>query len=324
MSTGVPPLRRKLIRSRAKSEGFLLLIFGIAGLLAFLPQSEAQTTIFNPLSARIYPSLLASSARMGRQGLSFYGQYAGMKDGGSGYALTGAFPFNRKPEDIRPSGWSFGFGAGVTELGYQEKKYLAPGSYFFELMLGRAVNDFVPGSDIGLRGYMEVALRDQRPRRSNFLQTLLDASLQSLPEHQYSLALRIGASSDPDGKGLVAQASPGSYFGLYSGIYFPLSDQRTLLTVEGEYLGRWLTPFLWGLSAKFFSSTNNLFKTAKDTSDSAQSIHLRRYASVGPAVRFKFGDRQSFGLDFQWQFFSAMDLNANGLPALETYLNLTF
>src|SRR5690606_4392774 len=117
-------------------------------------------------AANFSSAIFAPTVTMRRLGLSFHGKLSSPEAGGSGFAITGAFPLGNNKE-ARSSGWAWGIAAGLLPYSQDLPKLSSAGIYFWELMLGRGtVYSEAIERDTGLRGFMEFSLRNQRPHRN--------------------------------------------------------------------------------------------------------------------------------------------------------------
>jgi hypothetical protein len=266
------------------------------GLFSLLSFSSSASTLFVPLGQLTRTSsILSPSLTLGKSGLQVSGQLAAARSGASYWDARGAFPLESS-EEARISGWSWGVAAGSTLFSYVPGVILQPSTYYWEIMMGRGTTEFPAGGESGLRGYLEVALRDQRPQRSNELNQALNDTQGSIEEHATSLAIRMGAGSDFAGEGLVDQKAPTVAYQIEGGIYLPMAKyNRLYLTLQvkaqtacgSEKIG-------CGLALYFLQSSN-----AEGIGSTAE---LYRQVSYGPIAQYRWNDKYALTTQFLWNW----------------------
>ena len=234
------------------------------------------------------------------------------------FSLIAAIPIRNQPFTTRSSGWTAGFGAGIAETNYQPGRYFSPGLYFWELMLGRGTYDIEPELDSGLRGYLEFAIRDERPRVNATYSEVVTLLNRDIPDNDRSLILRIGVEGGGRvGSGFVEQKARRNSIGIHLGIHLPLvSRHAVLLSVATRYTvlcyDDWI---LCGASLDLAHSQN------PEHSDAYQDVE--NSLSTGPVVNFIVKKKYLLRAQLQWQI-NASHTRSVGevLPLLKTSLTI--
>ena len=206
--------------------------------------SHGRPTIVAPsIPVSLQDSITSSFLHLGRTTLTTQAAGASTRAGGSALSVAGMFALS-PPSDQRDSGWIIGASAGLTDFVFENERYLSPSFYFWELMAGRA--SLLPKTLVstGLRGYFEFGLRDQRPQMSQTLSASASELGYRVIDHNQSLFVRLGASNDQKGQGLVEQHAPQVAVAFELGLYLPLSQQKLLWTVNAETTVRFFSDYL--------------------------------------------------------------------------------
>jgi hypothetical protein len=268
--------------------------FAIFCAVAFVPAwSFAKPVIYIPWDALgLYPAILEPSTLLGHAGLSLYGSAASPGQGGSSFALTGAFPFSTGPSP-RSSGWAFGAAAELSDYTFSDGAVLAPSHNSFEFMLGRGTTDTEILDHSGLRGYLEFAYRRQTLRRSQGLDDKLQALNMPLANKGHFLILRMGTARDIAGLGLVEQKAPKLGWALHLAYYWPLVvSVPALITAQNTLELACGSAFRCGLE---------LFLAHSWASHAALSVQtLENEFFVGPRVQFRVEGRYTAELKVEW------------------------
>lgn len=229
----------------------------ISSLLLCASTSRADFLFVPQPALQRFSGTLESALLLGRRAAALEAS-TGNGRGSSGlFAASVALPL--LPSDIiRFSGWSWGASAGATEFQYDPAHNLNPSTFFWEVVLGRGTTEPITGEETGLRGYLEVAFRDEAPLRDPALEAALSASNFTLPNHRHAVALRMGVAQEATGTGLVEQKAPTYGFRAQGGIYLPAgSNDRLFLTLETEVARRCGTDrFVCGLFGRVLRSSN--------------------------------------------------------------------
>jgi hypothetical protein len=288
-------------------------------IFALMSCAARAAEIFIPFSglSQQYPSVMGSSIAMGRLGMTVYGQGAVAKSGNSLFSITGAFPL-RGRDNIRQSGWAWGVGAGISDTTQIPGKLLAPGNYFWELLIGRGtvlLSDLV---DSGLRGYFEFGYRDDRPRRDAKTSAALSNIEREVPDHNNSLVLRFGTAVDAKGEGLVAQKIGWPLWALNVSFVLPVINQHpVVIDVHTHALARcYGDSFTCGLGFEY--------QYLRDTVETPLSEDLETRYSIGPRAVFQFKNYRA-GLDVRWVLLASNFMSlGSGTPLARTWFTIGF
>ena len=291
--------------------------------LIFLQAFRVRALVYAPITALRMQSAgnLSTALDLGRPGASFRSLAGSSETGGSAVAVHAAFPFLGS-SDARLAGWSFGLAGGLSEASYAPNRIFWPGIYFWELSLGRGttVPFFEKGS--GLRGFMEVAFREERLRGSPLNVDALEASGITFPNRAFSTAIRIGAHSALEGDGIVQQKAPRPAFRLQSSVNFSHSDQPFYLSFDGKL--QWRCHSDWvgcGVSALYIFAVKNQFAAA--------SQELRHLISGGPTLSALFARRYLIEIHLGWLYTKGLRLDVPqtvtpSAPFVQTNFSLPF
>ncbi len=158
---------------------------------------------------------------------SFSAYVADARAGGSGLFGKIMFPiFNSDKENKRSNGWAIGAATGIQRDALHPSDIVVPGYITYEVATGRATTESWTVSGTGLRGYLELALRNQRPLSSTRPQNRLALTSQIIEKDNYFLAFRMGASSDNEGSGLVTQKPGFLSWAFQTALYVPLQSKQ--------------------------------------------------------------------------------------------------
>jgi|GEM_PF-3568123 len=197
-------------------------VFALSACALSIATSEAKTLIIPYPGLIEQEGLLQPSVLLGKPGFTLEGL------GSSGripsrFSVAGAFPLFSQ-ESLRGSGWMWSVRAGITDYVYDPDVVFAAGHYYFEAGLGRGTAAPLFEDRSGLRGYMELSFRSERPRFTRKVAEvaqLLDADVR---DKKNFVSLKIGAGSSLDSDGLVRQ-KPGNWGNrVQTQIYLPLGD----------------------------------------------------------------------------------------------------
>jgi len=204
-----------------------------------------------------YPALieeegmLQPSVLLGKPGFTFEGILATERIP-SRLTIAGAFPL-LKQDTLRGSGWMWAIRSGLTDSIYEEGKVFAAGHYFLEAGLGRgtAVPLFEAGT--GLRGYMEMSFRSDRPKLSPTVREIASALNRNIQDNKMFLSVKIGAGSAHDAEGIVMQKPSTWGFRIQSQIYLPiLRKGGSILNFVGQsYRSCWGPKWLCGFQLSY-------------------------------------------------------------------------
>jgi hypothetical protein len=256
--------------------------------LAFSAQAfAAPVVIAPPYPLRRTGGVLEAGLYTGRPALTAEGILGPRNGGSNSFLLSAAFPLPGLGPD-----WMVGAAAGIAGSAVEPARYISASHYSWELVAGRA--QIVPfgSDDTGLRGYFEVVLRDQRPQFEATANSALFALGLGLREHNLSVGVRMGASNDQLGSGLVEQTPPRFAVAVQGGAHLPFSEQGLILTLRGE-----VTHMLWrpvarfGLAASFLSWTKKLGSVTDANEPHPLAANLSRRYSIGPVFDLRFARR---------------------------------
>lgn len=226
-----------------------------------------------------------------------HGYSGGARSGGSAGALSAAFPLSAPSDSKRLSGWSLGFAGGLSQSAHLEGQFFSPGLYFYEVMLGRGTTFPLLEKNSGIRGFMEFAIRNDRSRSEKLNAPVFKILNRSFPKHQYSLAVRMGATQDLEGDGLVEQRATWISYRLIYSFYVPLSRQLPLMTAHAAaYVRCGFSGFSCGLAGDFMHIWPN-----KKNYDS--TLDLREYFAIGPALRLAIAKRYAVKAQVYWNYY---------------------
>ncbi len=208
------------------------------------------------LRAPAISSPLLSFARSG----AAVGTFIASEDaGGQGMFLTAGYAREVSEEDFRWSGWSFGIAGAATSSFNSSRGIYGPGTKSWDLVVGRGTSDFWSGGESGIRGFVEGGLHETHFQVPNSINSLLITDNSTIPHTARFLLLRIGASNDLAGKGLVDQQPTKFMFRFNGSTYFPLDGvrRRVFLALNTAGLIRCGTDRLsCGFNLNFVQSSN--------------------------------------------------------------------
>ncbi len=254
-----------------------------ATLLMPLPQLNGQNGIFGP------------SLTLASNGIQAQTHAGGARVGSSFANLKGAFPLESS-EQARISGWSWGVAVGASHYAYVPGVILVPSTYYWEVAAGRGTTELPTGGQSGIRGYFEVAFRDQRPKRENDLNQALNETQGHIEEHASSLVIRMGAGNDFAAEGLVEQKAPKISYRLEGAVYLPMAKyNRLYLSLQGKALTDCRIAGLGcGLVLNFLQSSN-----AEGIGSTAE---LYRHIAYGPMAEYRWNGRYAVAALMQWNW----------------------
>ena len=280
------------------------------GLLPVLAQAQHREIFYTQNLELLYPGILNNATSLGHYGIGINGQVAIQHNDSSAFALTGAFPLGSRKQDIRSSGWAWGFAGGYSSKEHVTGRIASPSQYFWELMLGRGSNAADMGYETGLLGFLELSFKDERPNNEKGQLKFLDGIARTMKQHHYSLNLRMGSSFSPFGKGLVIQ-KPGNFSSslfFHLGVPIKNDEWRASSIAQGIYhcATRVLCIFEFGALGSFGSK--------KVTDKYADDFLLALFA--GPRLEYR-RERHLFALNARWKyFFGANERYIRGSPAI--------
>ena len=281
------------------------------GLIVFCGTAHASTVLIPLPNLPWNGAILSPGLILGKSGVHVSSHGGNARSGGSFWNLRGAFPLESSDE-ARISGWVWGFGVGTTLYGHVPGVVLVPSTYFWEIMAGRGTTEIPTGGGSGIRGYLEVALRDQRPQRDNQLNTALNEMGAQVEEHSTSLAIRMGATSDFAGLGLVEQHPPRISYRIESSVYLPMADYKRLyLTLQTEALTACgMAGLGCGVAIHFMQSSN-----AQKMGSAAE---LYRHIAYGGLVEYRWRERYALTALVQWNWLIGNDGGKNARTHLRS------
>ncbi len=196
-------------------------LFGIL-LALFVIKANAKTLVI-PLpnllddEAALLPSIL-----LGEPGFSFDSTLQ-IKSLPSTVSLGMALPFI-KSNEARSAGWMWALKAGISDYNHITNKIFYPSTYFYEAALGRGTASDDAEFYKGLRGYMEVSLRSERPKFSPAANEVASTLGVSFADNPLFMSIKMGASSTKDGLPIVGQTQSRIAFQARSHLLFSLKN----------------------------------------------------------------------------------------------------
>ncbi len=190
----------------------------------------------------------------GRAGISIHALAGSARNGGSRVAATGILPLGTST-DARSSGWFVSAGVGYRPQLWRDD-FIVPSAATWEVSAGRAISFLEGAGETGLRGYLDLGVREDQLLLSDEIRAFYQA-------HQYDpktriplIGLRVGASNDPAGSGLVAQSAPKFAVLIQSAAYYPVVGQGIVLF--GSARGLWPMGWPWLRVGGFVNATKYL------------------------------------------------------------------
>lgn len=237
---------------------------------------------------------LSTALDLGRPGVSTRFQAGSAESGGNAFAVRGAFPILGS-ETARVAGWSFGLAGGISETSLAPGRIFWPGIYYWELSLGRGTTFPLFEKGSGLRGFMEVAFREERLRGSPLNNEALNDLNIRFPDKAFSTSIRMGAHSDLSGNGIVQQKEARPGFRLQSSINFSHSDQPFYLAFDGRLQWRCHGSTVGcGVSGVYLFAVQNQFDKS--------SAELRHFISLGPTISAIIAKKYYVDLSLAWTY----------------------
>ena len=207
----------------------------LASLLFLSPCAFAKTLMIPLPNALNDEAALLPSIMLGEPGFSFDSAlHANSLP--STLSMGAALPFS-KSSDARSAGWMWALKAGISDFNYVADKIFYPGSYFYEIALGRGTASDDAEFYKGLRGYMEVSLRTERPKftpNSNLIASNLGINLQ---DNQLYLGIKMGTASSSSVLPVIGQTQSRISYQVRSQFLFPIKNTSYSLwkvDVEGQ------------------------------------------------------------------------------------------
>lgn len=278
---------------------FYLLCLGLC-----LKQAHSKTLIIPYPGLIEQEGLLQPSVLLGKPGFTMEG-LASTGRIPSRFSIAGAFPMF-KQDTLRGSGWMWSVRSGVTDFLYVPNEVFAAGHYYFEAGLGRGTAAPFFEDRSGLRGYMELSLRSERPRFTPRVSEVSKLLGQDVRDKKTFLSLKIGAGSSLDAEGLVLQ-KPGTWgTRVQTQIYLPITDHGGSVlnaTVEGYRqcgAASWLCG--WHVSYQHHYQTEQA-KNFDELADMAGlgifvNYYQREDYNLSTRITWPFiGNASSFGFD---------------------------
>lgn len=266
----------------------------------------------------LWPSLI-----LGSEGVTITGQVARARAGSNQLKLEGAFPLERS-DNPRLSGWSWGFSLASTLSGVemQDDKVavLSPGTYAWELALGRGTTDLESGGQAGIRGYFEVAFRDQRLSGTEDLSSTVRTFQNSLGlrDHNRFVSVRIGAGVDAAGTGLVEQKPPSWTWMFTSAMHFGVGQpiDRVYFSAAAAIQKSLLRPWLQlGSQLGYFQSSN-----AVVTVDHSE---IRHKMTAGLTAEATWAEKRSVRVSALWTWARAIQIESVGTDSINVTTSTT-
>jgi hypothetical protein len=224
----------------------------LIGFLIFGFSKVQANTLVIPYPALLEEEgMLQPSVLLGKPGFTFEGVLSSERTP-SRLTLAGAFPL-MKQDTLRGSGWMWALRSGITDSIYEEGKVFAAGQYFLEAGLGRGTASPLFEAKTGLRGFMELSFRNDRPKLSPAVRDIAGKLNREIQANKMFLSIKIGAGSAHDAEGIVAQPPSQWALRLQSQIYLPIkSEGASILNVVGQtYRACWSQIWLCGFQASF-------------------------------------------------------------------------
>lgn len=314
------PLINYYLHSKAKQLAFFKsALFA----LFFLTVSSGHALIYAPVSGLRMQSAgnLSTALDLGRPGVSTRFQAGSAESGGNAFAVRGAFPILGS-ETARVAGWSFGLAGGISETSLVPGRIFWPGIYYWELSLGRGTTFPMFEKGSGLRGFMEVAFREERLRGSPLNNEALNDLNIRFPDKAFSTSIRMGAHSDLSGNGIVQQKEARPGFRLQSSINFSHSDQPFYLAFDGRLQWRCHGSTVGcGVSGVYLFAVQNQFDKS--------SAELRHFISLGPTISAVIAKTYYVDLSVAWTYTKGLRQDTpqtvtSKLPSVQANFSIPF
>lgn len=185
-------------------------------------------------------------------------------------------------------------------------------------MIGRGSTEPLFEKGSGLRGFMEIAFREERLRASTANSAGFQRIGQIYPRKAVSTVLRIGAKTDLGGNGLVQQKGPNPGFSVQSSLNFSHSNQPFYLSFDSQTLWKCGSPRVsCGAALLYLFTMKSEFQSAVP--------ELRHFATLGPVVNVSFAKRYYLGMQISWSYLKGQtNMTGETVTAAAPFVQSTF
>jgi hypothetical protein len=298
---------------RAKSSRLLVLALA----LAVGSRAQAKPLVIPYPGFIEQEGLLQPSVLLGKPGFTLEG--IGSTDLiPSRISVAGAFPlFNQ--DSLRASGWMWAVRAGVSEMLHNEGRAFAAGQYFLEAGLGRGTAAPLFEDRSGLRGYMEMSFRTDRPRINPRMTAIAQSLGADVRDKLAFVSLKIGAGSSLDAEGLVKQ-KPGTWGNrVQSQVYLPTTPHG------GAVLNFLVEGYRLCGSASWLCGWHVSYQHHYETTQTADYDELSDLAGVGLLVNYYAREDYNLSSRVTWKFVgNAHQHGFDAVPLLQLLLTKKF
>jgi hypothetical protein len=294
-----------------KRTSFSILAFSTLGLAA-----KPDTILYAPLAGVHQNQALFEPVLFMESTPSSFSSYIGdARNGGSGMVgniLLPLTPAKNGDQNKRANGWAVGAASGYQRDALQANDIFVPGFFYFEGAAGRATTEPWTVAGTGLRGYFEFAFRNQRPSQTPRQQNRLTLVSQTIPDDNYFIVVRIGASSDAQGSGIVTQKPGKLSWAVQTALYAPLKNKQGYATFK-------LSPYGLCFGSRFYCGLHlqyvNLFKGIRKPN----SEFVNHWAMASLFLKYQRSNTMSLGLEIFESYAASPILNKYLTTARNSY-----